>query len=137
MHPESIAVLGAGPVGLTLALDLAQRGVEVALVERRAADDQRRVKCNHISARSMEIFRRLGVAAALRTAGLPEDFCEAIHILYKCALEESEFGLYYYDQFTQRLLQHIVAEGYDRNVQHMQYIMTILRKTIEDAPTIH
>ncbi|WP_204277868.1 hypothetical protein, partial [Enterobacter hormaechei] len=31
-------------------------------------------KCNHVSARSMEIFRRLGVAAALREAGLPADY---------------------------------------------------------------
>ena len=31
-------------------------------------------KCNHISARSMEIFRRLGVATKLRNIGLPEDY---------------------------------------------------------------
>ena len=32
------------------------------------------VKCNHVSARSMEIFRRLGVAQKLRDAGLPADY---------------------------------------------------------------
>jgi 2-polyprenyl-6-methoxyphenol hydroxylase-like FAD-dependent oxidoreductase len=32
------------------------------------------VKCNHVSARSMEIFRRLGVARALRDTGLPADY---------------------------------------------------------------
>ena len=32
------------------------------------------MKCNHVSARSMEIFRRLGVAKAIRDAGLPADY---------------------------------------------------------------
>src|SRR5262249_24757227 len=32
------------------------------------------VKCNQISARSMEIFRRVGVAGALRATGLPADY---------------------------------------------------------------
>ena len=32
------------------------------------------VKCNHVAARSMEVFRRLGVSAAVRDAGLPPDF---------------------------------------------------------------
>ncbi|MCR0981151.1 FAD-dependent oxidoreductase [Roseomonas populi] len=69
-----VLVIGAGPVGLVLAMDLAWRGVEVTVVETRAEGEPPSVKCNHVSARSMEIFRRLGVAAALRDAGLPADF---------------------------------------------------------------
>ena len=68
-----VLVVGAGPVGLTLAMDLAQRGVQVLVAETRHAGEPPNVKCNHVSARSMEIFRRLGVAAALRDAGLPAD----------------------------------------------------------------
>lgn len=68
-----VIVVGAGPVGITLALDLASRGVEVLVLERRAADDRTSVKTNHISARSMETFRRLGLADAIRAVGLPED----------------------------------------------------------------
>ncbi len=70
----SVLIIGAGPVGLTLAMDLAWRGVDVTVAEMRAEGEPPNVKCNHVSARSMEIFRRLGVAAALRDAGLPEDF---------------------------------------------------------------
>lgn len=70
----SVCIVGAGPVGLTLAIDLASRGVEVVVVERRCGAESRRVKCNHIAARSMEIFRRLGVASKLRSAGLPESY---------------------------------------------------------------
>ena len=69
-----IFVAGAGPVGLTLAMDLSQRGLRVTLAEPRHFAQPPNVKCNHVSARSMEIFRRLGLAAALRDAGLPADY---------------------------------------------------------------
>jgi 2-polyprenyl-6-methoxyphenol hydroxylase-like FAD-dependent oxidoreductase len=69
-----VLIVGAGPVGLALATDLARRGVQVTVAEMRHRAEPPSVKCNHISARSMEIFRRLGVAQKLRNAGLPEDF---------------------------------------------------------------
>jgi 2-polyprenyl-6-methoxyphenol hydroxylase-like FAD-dependent oxidoreductase len=69
-----VLVVGAGPVGLTLAMDLAWRGVAVTVLELRASGEPPSVKCNHVSARSMEVFRRLGVARALRDAGLPPDY---------------------------------------------------------------
>ncbi|WP_288255117.1 FAD-dependent oxidoreductase [uncultured Hydrogenophaga sp.] len=69
-----VLIVGAGPVGLTLAMDLAQRGIAVLVAETRHRGEPPNVKCNHVSARSMEIFRRLGVAGALREAGLPGDY---------------------------------------------------------------
>lgn len=69
-----VLIVGAGPVGLTLAMDLAQRGIEVLVAEIRHRGEPPNVKCNHVSARSMEIFRRLGVAQAVRDAGLPADY---------------------------------------------------------------
>jgi 2-polyprenyl-6-methoxyphenol hydroxylase-like FAD-dependent oxidoreductase len=69
-----VLIVGAGPVGLTLAMDLAQRGADVLVAEIRHRGEPPNVKCNHVSARSMEIFRRLGVAQALREAGLPADY---------------------------------------------------------------
>jgi 2-polyprenyl-6-methoxyphenol hydroxylase-like FAD-dependent oxidoreductase len=69
-----VLVVGAGPVGLTLAMDLAWRGIDVTVVERRRAGELPSVKCNSISARSMEVFRRLGLARTLREAGLPADY---------------------------------------------------------------
>jgi 2-polyprenyl-6-methoxyphenol hydroxylase-like FAD-dependent oxidoreductase len=69
-----VLVVGAGPVGLALAIDLAQRGIAVTVAETRHRGEPPNVKCNHVAARTMEIFRRLGVAQALRDAGLPADF---------------------------------------------------------------
>jgi 2-polyprenyl-6-methoxyphenol hydroxylase-like FAD-dependent oxidoreductase len=74
MVKTRVLVVGAGPVGLTLAMDLALRGISVTVVETRAAGEPPSVKCNHVSSRSMEIFRRLGLAQKLRDTGLPADY---------------------------------------------------------------
>jgi 2-polyprenyl-6-methoxyphenol hydroxylase-like FAD-dependent oxidoreductase len=69
-----VLVVGGGPVGLTLAIDLAQRGIDVIVAEKRAVGEPQGVRCNHVSARTMEIFRRLGIVRAVRDAGLPADY---------------------------------------------------------------
>ncbi|GAC1318355.1 MAG: FAD-dependent oxidoreductase [Chloroflexota bacterium] len=67
-----VVIVGAGPVGLTLALDLGKRGVTCILVERNETSIQlpKMERCN---GRTMEIYRRLGVAEAIRDAGLRRD----------------------------------------------------------------
>src|SRR5580704_16001816 len=67
-----VLIVGAGPVGLTLALDLGRRGVRCTLVEKNATSIQlpKMERCN---ARTMEIFRRLGIVDRVRAAGLRGD----------------------------------------------------------------
>src|SRR3954454_15706337 len=74
MMDSEVLIVGAGPVGLTLAIDLAWRGIEVTVVEIRARAAAPEPKCNHVAARTMEIFRRLGLAEKVRDAGLPADY---------------------------------------------------------------
>ena len=71
---SEVLIVGAGPVGLTLAIDLAWRGIEVTVIETRAPAEPPEPKCNHVAARTMEIFRRLGLAEKVRNAGLPADY---------------------------------------------------------------
>lgn len=73
-HDTPVLIAGAGPVGLTMAMDLAQRGIAVTVIEPRHLGELPPVKCNHVASRTMEQFRRLGVAHQLRSAGLPEDY---------------------------------------------------------------
>ncbi|WP_316172029.1 FAD-dependent oxidoreductase [Bradyrhizobium sp. SZCCHNRI1058] len=74
MIQTQVLIVGAGPVGLTAAMDLASRGIEVVVAEIRRAGEPPNVKCNHVSARSMEVFRRLGIVQQVREGGLPADF---------------------------------------------------------------
>ena len=73
-HDTSFLIVGAGPVGLTLAIDLAWRGINVMIAETRPHAQPPEPKCNHVAARTMEIFRRLGIAEKVRNAGLPPDY---------------------------------------------------------------
>ncbi len=66
-HP--VIIIGAGPVGMTLALDLAKRGIAVVLL-----DDADRIgegsRAICFAKRTLEIFDRLGVAAPMLDKGV-------------------------------------------------------------------
>ena len=69
-----VLIVGAGPVGLSLAIELGVRGVAVTLVEKRSRTGaQPRAKTTNV--RSMQHLRRWGIAEALRAAApLPYDY---------------------------------------------------------------
>ena len=67
-----VLIVGAGPVGLTLAIALGQRGVRCILIEQKDAP-QFLPKMERCNARTMEIYRRMGIADRIRSAGLPAD----------------------------------------------------------------
>src|SRR5437764_916542 len=69
---ESGLIGGGGPVGMTLARTLAQFGVRCLLVERNASTT-RHPKMDITNGRSMELFRRIGVADKLRAVAVPEE----------------------------------------------------------------
>ncbi len=85
----TIIVAGAGPVGMSLAIDAAMRGLDVIVVEARRAGEPPSTKCNTVAARTLEIFRRIGVAAKVRAAGLPDDY--PTDIIYASSLAGPEF----------------------------------------------
>ena len=69
----SVLVVGGGPCGLMLAIELGRRGVATILIDRKpgtAVNPQ----ANATQARTMEHFRRLGFAAEIRALGLPPDY---------------------------------------------------------------
>ena len=73
MHTQ-VVIVGAGPVGLCLAIDLADRGIRSVVVDTRYPAEVPSVRCNHVAARTMESFRQMGLAEAIRALGLPDDF---------------------------------------------------------------
>src|SRR6201990_530692 len=67
-----VIVVGAGPVGLTLAIDLGRRGIRCVLIEQKE-QPQFLPKMERCHARTMEMDRRIGWAEPIRAAGLPAD----------------------------------------------------------------
>jgi 2-polyprenyl-6-methoxyphenol hydroxylase-like FAD-dependent oxidoreductase len=67
-----VIIVGAGPVGLTLAIDLGRRGVRCILLEQKETP-QFLPKMERCNARTMEIYRRLGIVEQVRDAGFPRD----------------------------------------------------------------
>jgi len=69
-----VLIVGAGPTGLSLAIELGLRGVRALVVERQPrTGTQPRAKTTNV--RSMEHMRRWGIASALRAAApLPYDY---------------------------------------------------------------
>jgi 2-polyprenyl-6-methoxyphenol hydroxylase-like FAD-dependent oxidoreductase len=67
-----VLIVGAGPVGLTLAIDLGQRGIDCILIEQKDAPEFQ-PKMERCNARTMEIYRRMGLADKIRSAGLDTD----------------------------------------------------------------
>src|SRR5260221_14269758 len=75
-----VLIVGGGPVGLTLAIDLGQKGVRCTLIERKEAP-QFLPKMERCNARSMEIFRRMGLAGKIRAAGLGADVPMDVYVI--------------------------------------------------------
>ena len=67
-----VIVAGAGPVGLTLAIDLGRRGVRCLLIER-SPTTLPYPKMDRSNARTMEFYRRIGIADRVRALGYPPD----------------------------------------------------------------
>ena len=84
-----VLIVGGGPVGLTAALDLGRRNVPAILITRNL-EPPNYPKCNSAHARTMEHFRRLGIADELRQFGLPADFPR--EIAYRTRFCGYEFG---------------------------------------------
>ena len=72
-----VAIIGGGPAGLMLAIELGCRGIACTLLEEDATCPVL-PKANATSARTMEHYRRRGFAGLIRALGLPDDHAQDI-----------------------------------------------------------
>ena len=82
-----VAIVGAGPAGMVLAIELGRRNVACTLIDEDAAPPKF-PKANATTARTMEHFRRLGFSAKIRELGLPGDFPQDIAYFTRYARHE-------------------------------------------------
>jgi len=80
-----VIIVGGGPVGSALAVELGLRGVDAVVVERRPGISRVNVRARGISIRSMEHFRRYGVASTLRAqVGVPAHWrASGLHVIHE------------------------------------------------------
>ncbi|KAI8952141.1 FAD binding domain-containing protein [Xylaria longipes] len=69
-----VLIVGAGPVGMALALDLGRRGIRSTILEQRSgADTKIQAKASVLDERTMEYCRYLGILDEVANCGYPED----------------------------------------------------------------
>ena len=84
-----VLISGGGPVGLVLAIELAGRGVRSILVNTEPTTAVHPQGNTH-NARTMEHYRRLGIADRVRAVGLPQDL--TTDVIYLTRLTGHEFA---------------------------------------------
>jgi 2-polyprenyl-6-methoxyphenol hydroxylase-like FAD-dependent oxidoreductase len=86
-----VIIAGAGPVGMTVGLSLAYHGVNALLLDPSPTTTDN-PRCNTTNARSMEYFRRLGLADAVRRSGLPLSHAtDVVYMTNLCGIELYRF----------------------------------------------
>jgi 2-polyprenyl-6-methoxyphenol hydroxylase-like FAD-dependent oxidoreductase len=130
MQAETFAlIVGGGPVGLTAAIELASRSVPAVLVTDKL-DTAQHPKCNNTNARSMEHFRRLGIADELRSEGLPPDVERAsAYVTRFCGHEFGRLPRPYSDwptpeipnNVSQIVLERVLRRCAERSSTHVHF----------------
>ncbi|HUO40428.1 MAG TPA: FAD-dependent monooxygenase [Mycobacterium sp.] len=126
---EEVAVLiaGGGPVGLTLALELQHHGINAIVVERNP-DTTRHPKMDITNSRSMELFRRLGVADELRAVAVAKD--HPFDVSWVTTLAGWELARFAYPTVEQRRAQ--IRERND-GTQPLEPAMRVSQVVLEPA----
>src|SRR5918997_3758239 len=115
-HPDTL-VVGAGPTGLTLAIELARRGVPFRIIDREV-ERTRTSRAIGTQARTVEVFRVMGIPeTALEPAARPRAlrFAERDRTLDRIPLGDGRPGapprLISMDESdTERVLEHRLGQ---------------------------
>jgi uncharacterized protein (DUF2336 family) len=78
----------------------------------------------------------LGFKALYESSGLPASFYEAVHIMLRLALEETQYGNYRTNDFGAMMVAKIRSAGYDRTVENMETLLQLVGRAIHE-PKLH
>ncbi len=124
-----VAIAGAGPVGLGLAIDLAQQGKSVVVVEK-TTQLHRIPKGQSLTQRTGEHFRRWGISQAVREVSpIPPAFGNAGLIAYGQLL-----GAYHYDWFQRSKVRPYYFTDNERLPQYL--LEDVMRQRASELPGI-
>jgi len=123
-----VAIVGAGPVGLSLALDLARRGIDSLILEKEDGHVTH-PRAGFVSVRTMECFRRWGIAQAVRESGFPDDF--ALSIEFCTSLAGHTLARDEYPALAETPLPEWSPEKKQRCPQH--WLDPVLKAALRDS----
>ena len=134
----SVMIVGGGPCGLMLANELGRRGVDAVLIDEKS-DTAFNPQANATQARTMEHYRRLGFAEAIRSEGLPGDFPTDIAYFTRYAQHElARFQLPSAAEAKRRI--HSLSGSWSAaELPHrvsQKYVERVLRRQAEALPGI-
>lgn len=142
MNRISVLIAGAGPVGLTLAADLAWRGIESLIVEP-LTQVHPHPRAISIGVRTMEHFRRLGLDQKTIDAGVPRD--RALDVVYVTRMLKREIfrfripSIVDLDQHREELCQsipEITASPYYKTWTAQAPLERMLRAHVAALPQV-
>ena len=124
-----VVIVGGGPVGVALAVELGLRGVTCALVERRL-EPQRIPKGQNLTQRSMEHLYSWGIAEAVRASRmLPPEYPMSGIIAYRDL--STEFW------YAPPLREIVNGYYFEQNERLPQYLVEyVLRKKLLELPNV-
>ncbi|MGE5149137.1 MAG: FAD-dependent monooxygenase [Rhodospirillaceae bacterium] len=108
VNDAEVIVAGAGPVGLTLAIDLGRRGVRCTLIERNPTTAPY-PKMDRSNARTMELYRRIGIVDRVRALGYPPE--NSMNVYLCSRLSDPPIAVLEYPSVAERRKQ--IAESED------------------------
>lgn len=79
----------------------------------------------------------LGFDAFYDTTPLPEEFKDAVRILYNLAKQETGDTNFHREDFSKRIIARVIEEGHDKDVENMSYLLSIIGRSVQDVPTVH
>ena len=79
----------------------------------------------------------LGFKALYASAQLPASFYDAVGVMLRLALQETEYGKYRATDFAKRMSEHIHKGGYLETVEHMDLMLAMIGRAFHDRPTLH
>ena len=124
-----VVIVGAGPVGLGLAIELGQRGIRCTLVER-YSQPQQIPKGQNLTQRTMEHFYFWGAEKALRAARtIPADYGIGGLTAYGSLL-----GPYTYDWLQRDLVKPFYFSANERLPQYATE--AVLRQRVAELPDV-
>jgi 2-polyprenyl-6-methoxyphenol hydroxylase-like FAD-dependent oxidoreductase len=129
MVATQVVIVGGGPVGMGLAIELGQRGIRCTVVERHR-EPQRIPKGQNLTQRTLEHFHFWGAEQALRAARtIPPEYGIGGLTAYGTLL-----GDYHYDWLQRDLVRPYYYTANERLPQYATE--AVLRERVRELPTV-